>query len=42
MMHMRIADFDKIDRGNVATFVLGTLVAGLSAAIIVLLYLPIR
>ena len=42
MLHMRIADFSKIDQGTVATFILGTLVAGASAAIILLLYLPLR
>jgi hypothetical protein len=31
-----------LDRGNVATFVLATLVTGMSAAMLLLLYLPLR
>ena len=42
MPHAPIATFDKPDRGDVATAVLGTLVAALSAAILLLLYLPVR
>ena len=42
MLHTRIATFEKLDRGDVATAVLGTLLAGMSLAVIVLLYLPLR
>lgn len=42
MLHMKIADSEKLDRGNIATVVLGTLVAGMSVAILVLLYMPLR
>jgi hypothetical protein len=42
MLHTAIATFEKLDRGDVATAVLGFLVAGMSLAIVVLLYLPLR
>ena len=42
MLHTRIATFEKLDRGDIATGVLGALVAAMSGAILLLLYLPVR
>ena len=42
MLHTRIAAFEKLDRGDVATALLGTLVALMSATIAVLIYMPMR
>ena len=42
MLHTRTAAFRKLDRGDVATAVLGALVAVMSVAVAVLLYTPLR
>ena len=42
MLHTRLASLHRLDKGDVATVVLGVLVASMSAAIIILLYLPVR
>jgi hypothetical protein len=42
MLHTRIATFEKLDRGDITTTVLGALVATMSLAVAVLLYTPLR
>ena len=42
MLHDGLAHFEKLDRGNVLTFLLGIVVAGMSVAIVVMLYMPLR
>ena len=42
MLHTRLSGFEKLDRCDDATAILGVLVIGASALIAVLLYMPIR